>query len=197
LNNIDPQQKERIIHNGVVFFRNTLDIELYAISIDSKEWDLDKALDYRKAICLTWAEFFASLSPQSNLRLERLDSPVPKDMLQKHREILDQYKEVRSLYYGAVSYQMVCDWIGRKLNRAYFIPGLGSVGSEEIDEGEAKKIIADSIQTAQQEGGMNSFEALTCSNLLPILRRFLNWNLVRKGILSEEGVKNAGTDFTN
>lgn len=171
INNSDLEsvQAKRTIQNSVTFFRNIRGIEMAALANPIEAWTIQQAIDYRKAICLMWAEYFASLSPKTSLAMGINTNGNPPQVLKDHQEVLTAHKPVADLYFGSVAYQMVGDWAYRFHHQASFIPGLGSLGSEKIADQEAKAIISDQIQLARQNGSMNFIEELSCKFGLPFI----------------------------
>ncbi len=174
---LDDENRNRVIRNSVIFFRNVRHIEMFALGKNDAEWNLDASLNYRKAICLMWSEYFSSLSPDTDLELELIDSPEPRQVLESRKKLLVENSFVANLYYGSVVYQLICDWTGRRTNNDNKIPGLGSLGSSNLQDNMAWKIIEEHIRTAKENGAIGKLESIFFRHVLPSIRNIANKRL--------------------
>lgn len=177
---LDSNNKQRMVKNSVTFFRNIKAVEMWTLAKGEK-WNLEEALDYRKAVCLMWAEYFASMSPDSKLELKVFNSSDPNEILNEGKQVLAEDKAVADLYHGAVIYQFVADWTGRRYNLEHKIPGLGSLGSEEIKADAAWKIIEEQIKIARDKGVIGVFESVLFRRIFPMVRNVANARLRMMG----------------
>jgi hypothetical protein len=134
-----PEEKDRIVRNSHIFVDNVAAVENHALSIPKKDWTLALAGRYRRAGCLGWAVYFTSLAPESESNLIRFPAEEgirgPKNYyLHFLNESGETAEWIRRLYYGASTYQLVCDWTGKKVNQQRSIPGYGSIGDVPPEE---------------------------------------------------------------
>jgi hypothetical protein len=129
--------------------------------------------------CLIWAVFFGALGSE-RVQLESFGLAeginAPKNHYSKY--LTEENREARwvqKLYYGAVVYQFVGDWISRRINRGRFIPGLGSLNqrNEPLYRPEYRKLLDESIAEARGSG-MKSGEEALIRFAFPFLRFLAN-----------------------
>jgi len=114
------------------------------------------------------------LSPNSDLVLALNSSSEPQQILQSRKRLLDENDTVANLYYGSVVYQLVCDWTGRKYNKRNKIPGLGSLGSSDLEANVARSVIEQHIRIAKEAGAIGNLESALFRWVLPLIRNIAN-----------------------
>jgi len=132
-------------------------------------------LQYREAVCLLWAVYFCSLSPDSKLNLGEMS---PEDGISGPHKIYEPLltsgtqagHQVNKLYSGSLVYQIIGDQVSIK-DRKHFIPSFGTViESDQSLIGELQKQYIGSARKL----GMSLLEELGLVRLFPKVRSFLN-----------------------
>jgi hypothetical protein len=177
---LNKNRKPDMIETSRKFTSNLATVELCALFLPETEWSSQKAVQYRKAVCLLWATYFSALGSDKKLQLEDFDIDEGIDGPKNHYSVYleEDSKEavwVQKLYSGAVAYQLVCDWTGKRFNRKKFIPGFASLNQETqtADHQEYKRILNTCIAEAR-ENGMSVSEDLILRYVFPTFRSLAN-----------------------
>lgn len=162
-----------MVRNSLAFTANLAAVELQALTIPTDEWPWERAIEYRKAVCLLWATLFASLG-SSDIQLNYFEKGEGINGPMNHyshylTEDHESARWLRKLYYGSLVFQLISDWLDRDINRERMIPGFGSAGREgEVNQKVFHSLFEEFIKTAR-ENGMSLFEEATARYLFPVL----------------------------
>lgn len=167
------EDRLRIVGNSLAFTANLATVELQALAIPMNEWSWERAIEYRKAVCLLWATYFASLG-SSDIQLNYFEEGEGIDGPMNHyshylTEDHQSARWIRRLYHGSLVFQLISDWHSRDINRERMAPGFGSTGQEgEVSQKIFHSLFEEFIETARKNG-MSLFEEATARYLFPVL----------------------------